>query len=73
MECLNIDHVGPYPNKTYVFVIIDIFTRWVELSHSPEATGKNAAENLLHHFGRFEAPTKLRSDRGSHFVNSVIK
>jgi hypothetical protein len=54
-------------------VIVDTFTRWVELFHSPEATGKYAAENLLHNFGRFGAPTQIRSDRGSHFVNSVIK
>jgi hypothetical protein len=72
MECLNIDYVGPYPDKSYVMVIVDTFTRWVELFHSPEATGKNAAENLLHHFGRFGAPTQIRSDRGSHFVNSLI-
>ena len=31
MECLNIDFIGPYPDKGYVFVIIDTFTRWVEL------------------------------------------
>ena len=73
MECLNIDFIGPYPDKQDVMVIIDTFTRWVELYASPEATGLNAAENLLHHFGRFGAPTQIRSDRGSHFVNSVIK
>jgi transposase InsO family protein len=73
MENLNIDFIGPYPDKGYVFVIIDTFTRWVELYYSPDATGKSAAEHLLQHFGRFGAPTQLRSDRGSHFVNSVIK
>jgi hypothetical protein len=31
MECLNIDFIGPYPDKSYVLVIIDTFTRWVEL------------------------------------------
>ena len=30
MECLNIDDVGPYPDKSYVFVIIDTFTKWVD-------------------------------------------
>ena len=73
MDCLNIDFVGPYPDKGYVFVIIDTFTRWVELFHSRSATGKDAAEHLFQHFGRFGAPNQLRSDRGSHFVNSVIK
>ena len=30
MECLNIDFIGPYPDKGYVLVIIDSFTRWAE-------------------------------------------
>jgi hypothetical protein len=37
MECLNIDFVGPFPDDGYVFVIIDTFTRWVELYHTPDA------------------------------------
>jgi hypothetical protein len=66
MECLNIDDVGPYPDKSYVFVIIDTFTTWVELFHSPEATGKSAAKTssttlvyseLLLNFHRTEALT----------------
>jgi hypothetical protein len=73
MECLNIDYVGPFPDKGYVMVISDTFTRWIELFYSPEATGHNAALNLLQHFGRFGAPTQIQSDRGSHFVNEVIK
>ena len=67
MECLNIDYIGPYPDKGYVFVIIDTFSRWVALYHAPEATGKNAAHALFQHFGTFGAPTQLRSDRGSNF------
>jgi hypothetical protein len=31
MEYLNIDFVGPYPDKGYVMVIADTFTRWIEL------------------------------------------
>jgi hypothetical protein len=67
MECLNIDYVGPYPDKTYVFVIIDTFTTWVELFHSPEATGKKMLlktssttlvdSELLLNFDRTEALT----------------
>jgi hypothetical protein len=73
MECLNIDFIGPYPDKGYVLVIIDTFTRWVELHHSPAAAAKSAADHLFQHFGRFRAPTQLLSDRGPQFVNEVIK
>jgi transposase InsO family protein len=71
-ECLNIDFIGPYPDRSYVLVIIDTFTRWVELFYSAAATAKMAALHLLQHFGRFGAPSQLLSDRGSHFVNEVI-
>ena len=73
MECINIDFVGPYPDGGYVLVIIDCFTRWIELFAVDAATGELAAFCLLQHFGRFGAPAQLRSDRGSHFVNSIIK
>jgi len=73
MECLNIDFVGPFPDKGYILVIIDTFTRWVELYSTAQATAILTAKCLFQHFGRFGAPTQLRSDRGSHFVNSVIQ
>jgi hypothetical protein len=73
MECLNIDFVGPYPDGGYVMVIIDTFTRWVELFLAQLADAKHAAYCLFQHFGRFGAPTQIRSDRGSHFVNETIK
>ena len=72
MQCINIDFVGPYPDKGYVLTFIDTFTRWVELYPVPEATAEQAAKCLLQHFGRFGSPTTIRSDRGSHFANAVI-
>jgi transposase InsO family protein len=73
MECLNIDFVGPFPDDGYVFVIVDTFTRWVELYHTLDATALSAAQCLLKHFGRFGAPLQLRSDNGPHFVADVIR
>ena len=34
MECLNIDFIGPFPDQGYILVIVDTFTRWVELYHT---------------------------------------
>ena len=51
MECLNIDFVGPFPDQGYILVIVDTFTRWVELYHTTDATALSAAECLLKHFG----------------------
>ena len=73
MECLNIDFVGPFPDKCYIMVIKVIYTRWVELFYTVAATPACASMNLYQYFGRFGAPTQKRSARGSHFVNETIK
>ena len=61
MECLNIDSLGPLPDKDYILVIVCTFTRWVELYLTTDATALSAAECLIKHFGRFGAPRQLRS------------
>ena len=73
MECLNICFVDPFPDQGYIPVIVDTFTRWVELYHTTDATALSAAECLLKHFGRFGAPHQLRSDNGPHFIAEVIR
>jgi hypothetical protein len=47
MECLNIDFIGPYPDKGYVLNILDTFTRWVELYAVPNATAEEACEKSI--------------------------
>ena len=73
MECSNIDFIGPFPDQGYILVIVDTFTRWVELYHTTDATSLSAAECLLRHFGRFGAPHQLQSDNGPHFIAEVIR
>ena len=73
MRCLNIDFIGPLPDQGYILVLVDTFTRWVELYHTTDATSLFAAECLLKHFGRFGAPHQLRSDNGTHFIADVIR
>ena len=68
MECLNVDFV----DGGYIFVIIDTFTRWVELFHTIDATALSAAKCLFQHFGRFGSPHQLRSDNGPHFAADLI-
>jgi hypothetical protein len=67
------DFIGPFPDNSHVLVIIDTFSRWTELFWCPDATAASACRALLDHFGRFGAPNLIRSDRGPHFVNHVIK
>ena len=72
MECLNIDFLGPFPDKGYILVIVSTFTRWVELYLTTDSTALSAAEYLIKHFGRIGAPRQLRSDNDPHFIAAVI-
>ena len=67
MECLNIDFIGLFPDQGHIPVIVDTFTRWVELYHTTDATA------LSTYFGRFGASHQLRSDKGPHFIADVIR
>ena len=77
MDVLNIDTIGPVAKDAqgneYIIVIIDCFTRWVELIGVPDTTALAAARALLQHVGRFGTPGIIRSDRGSQYANNIIE
>lgn len=77
MEVLNVDTIGPLEadasGKRYVLVIIDCFTRFVELYALPDTSALECARAILSHVGRYGAPMYIRSDRGSQFVNGLIR
>ena len=56
-DTLNIDYVGPFPDKGYILVIIDAFSRWIEMFWCKDANAESAAESLFTHFGRFGSVT----------------
>jgi len=76
MDVLNIDTIGPVAKDAqgneYIVVVIDCFTRWVELFGVPDTTAISAARVLLQHTGRYGTPGILRSDRGSQYVNNIV-
>ena len=72
-DTVNIDYIGPYPDNGYVLVMICSFTRWTELYWCVNNTAQCACKCLLQLFGRFGAPSIIRSDRGSHFMNDIIR
>jgi hypothetical protein len=76
MDVLNIDTIGPlkpdvYQNE-YIIVVIDCFTRFVELYPCRDTTAISAARALINHVGRYGLMSVLRSDQGTQFVNEVI-
>jgi len=75
-ECLNIDTlVLNQPDKhgnIAIIVVIDTFTRWLELYPIPDYTAEIAAMKLLEHFGRYGAPKTILTDRGAQFANEIV-
>jgi hypothetical protein len=76
MQQLNIDVIGPLPISTkgycHIMVIIDTFTRFVELYPLPDTSAIEAANAILNHCGRYGIPTEIVSDRGPQFVNDIF-
>ena len=76
MERIYIDTIGPLPEDSkknkYIIVIIDGFSRWVELYSTPDVTADFAAQNALFDWvGRFGAPAQIMTDEGTQFVNQL--
>jgi len=76
MERIYIDSIGPLKEDAdgnkHIIVIIDGFTRWVELYAVPDVTAEKAAKvALLDWVGRFGTPSQILSDGGTQFVNEL--
>ena len=72
---LHVDLVGPLPvsqGMTYLFTIIDRFTRWPEVIPIPDAQASTCATALLFHWiARFGIPEDITSDRGAQFTSAL--
>jgi transposase InsO family protein len=56
----------------YIIVIIDTFTRYVELFPKQEVSAIAAADALWRHTCRFTAPLEIVTDFGSQFMNQLL-
>jgi hypothetical protein len=75
MGTLNIDSIGPVSTDLFgdchIIVIICCFTRFIELYAAADTM--SAARALLNHHGRYGVSQYVRSDRGSQYVNELIR
>lgn len=76
-EEISVDFVGPLPKdevgNSYILNAVCSTTRYCELFAVEAATGVIAAHCLLAITARYGCFRRVRSDRGSHFVNEVIE
>ena len=76
MERIYIDSIGPLREDSqknrHIIVIIDGFSRWIELYAVPDVTAEIAAKKALFDWvGRFGTPAQIMTDGGGQFVNQL--
>jgi hypothetical protein len=76
-ERINIDAIGPLPatgerGYRYIIVVIDCFTRFVELFPAVNVTAQEAKQVIMNCIGRYGVPGQLLTDSGSQFDNETI-
>ena len=76
-EVLHFDHIGPLRadvnGSMFILVIIDAFSRWMELYPTKTTTAVETASCIFQHFGRFGTPEVVHTDRGTAFHNELIE
>ena len=78
LERVGIDIVGPLPTSekgnSYILVVIDYFTRWVEGYSIPDQTALTVADKLVSEFiTRFGVSQRLHSDQGTDFMSTLFR
>jgi len=72
-----VDLVGPFPESdsgnSYIMVVADYFSRWMEAFPIPNQEASTVAEKLVDEiFLRFSAPEQLHSDQGRQFKSQLM-
>jgi hypothetical protein len=76
-DCVAMDSIGPLTptadGYTYLLVIIDTFSRFVELIPIKDTKAITAANAIIPFVGRYGIPSAFLTDNATQFVNQVIK
>ena len=76
-DCVAMDAIGPFPisreNNKYLMVIIDTFSRYVELIPIKDTTAASAVAAIIPFIGRYGIPSVFLTDNATQFVNATVK
>ena len=77
MEKVHIDIMGPLPrterNNTYVVVMVDQFTKWIEVAAVPDQKAETVARAMVDNLiCRFGCPKILFSDQGANLTGGLF-
>ena len=78
MERVHLDILGPFNrskrNNAYILVMVDQFTKWVELVVLPAQSAELIARAFLNHFVvTFGCPLEIHSDQGANFQGELFR
>lgn len=69
---LHMDFAGPI-NGVYLFIVVDAFSKWVEVFVLKKITSQDTIRCLKELFARFGSPFVIVTDNGPQFVSSTFK
>ena len=72
------DMLGPFPvmeqGNKYILVMVDQFTKWIEIHAIPEISAVTTAKvSVDQFFSRFGTPLQIHTDQGKNFDGNVMK
>lgn len=70
---LAIDFMGPLPSGHNLFVIVDYFSRYIEIEIMTKTDTGLAIDRMEVIFARFGLPLTITADNGSQFISEEIK
>ena len=77
MQIVSVDILGPLPmtetGNSYILVVGDHFTKWMEAYSIPNQEAKTVANKLIDEFFcRYSTPEQLHSDQGAQFQSNLV-
>jgi len=69
---IHMDYAGPVNNQM-LFVVVDSFSKWMEVLPVKTASASVTIEKLRALFATHGIPEIIASDNGTHFVNALMK
>ena len=68
-----VDLLGPLPTGEHLLVVVDYFSRWMEVDVLRSTTSAAVIKCLDSHFARYGVPAGLRTGNGSNLVSEEME
>lgn len=72
-EDIAIDYLGPLPEGQYLLVMVDCYSRYLEVCEMMCIDTKNTIDSLRKVFSRFGIPALIKADNGPQFASQEFK